>query len=194
MRYGHSVHAIITAVIFSCLCTPARSQSVQIQVSDYHQHPIPGTVLSGKGAGTSTCNPTDVAGKTQILAPSGALPGDPLPLVLVKAPQTAMIIMSPYEGRATIPRSPGFIEVILGAPGDPLALKDTRVAWAWIGAIVQLNKESFHPQDNLGKVAKAAGFTPTQLQDSMRSAMAKDLTEKQKSVAAEFRSQYGSMT
>jgi hypothetical protein len=105
-----------------------------------------------------------------------------------------MIIMSPFEGRATIPRPPGFIEVILGAPGDPLALKDTRVAWAWINAIVQMNRESFHPQDNLAKVAKAAGFSPMQLEDSIRSALAKDLTEHQKAVAAEYRSQYGSMT
>jgi hypothetical protein len=191
MRYGPSIQAILGAVLLTCLCCSAKSQSVQIQVSDYHERPIVGTILSGKGVGTSTCNPTDVAGKTQIIAPSGAQPGDSLPLVLVRAPKPTMIIMSPFEGRATIPRSPGFIEVILGTPGDPWALKDVRVAWSWTAAIVQMNKESFQPQENLGRVAKSAGFTPMQIDTAIRTAAAKDATDSyRRALAAEYTREY----
>lgn len=146
-----------------CLIPSARSQIVQIQVSDYHEGPIQGAVLSGKASGTSTSKPTDLAGKTQIIPPPGAQPGDPLPLTLVKAPSPKMIIMSPFEGRATIPKPPWFVEVILGEPGDTWALKDERVVSTWALTLLELNKAEQAPEANLSRVASVAGFTPDQI-------------------------------
>ncbi len=155
-----------------CLIRCARSQNVQIQVSDYHERPILGVILSGKASGTSTSKPTDLAGRTQIIPPPGAQPGEPLPLTLVKAPSPKMIIMSPFEGHATIPKSPWFVEVILGEPGDTWALKDERVVSTWAYALLEGYKEEqeppsqvngWSPQANLSRVASAAGFTPDQI-------------------------------
>ena len=163
--------AILAALMCICLIPSARSQSVQIQVSDYHERPIQGAILSGKAAGTSTSRPTDLAGKTQIILPPGAQPGDPLPLTLVKAPSPKMIVMSPFEGHATIPKSPWFVEVILGEPGDRWALKDERVVSTWARALVetyQVEKTERHrvewsPEVALSDLASASGFTPDQV-------------------------------
>lgn len=155
--------AFLAALICICLIPSARSESVQIQVSDYHERPIESVILSGKGAGTSTSRPTDLAGKTQIIPPPGAQPGDPLPLTLVKAPNPKMIIMSPFEGRATIPRSPWFVEVILGEPGDTWALKDERVVSTWALTLLDLYKVEQAPEANLSRVASASGFTSEQI-------------------------------
>ena len=146
-----------------CLIPLARSQEVQIQVSDYHERPIEGAILSGKASGTSTSRPTDLAGKTQIIPPPGAQPGDALPLTLVKAPSPKMIIMSPFEGHATIPRSPWFVEVILGEPGDTWALKDERVVSTWALTLLDLYKVEQTPEANLSRVASASGFTSEQI-------------------------------
>jgi hypothetical protein len=155
--------AVLAALICICLIPSAKSQSVQIQASDYHERPIQGAILSGKAAGTSTSKPTDLAGKTQILPPPGAQPGDPLPLTLVKAPSPKMIIMSPFEGRATIPKSPWFVEVILGEPGDTWALRDERVVSTWALTLLDLYKVEQAPEANLSRVASVAGFAPEQI-------------------------------
>jgi hypothetical protein len=174
---------IFAALIYTCAISSARSQSVSIQVSDYHERPIPGTILSGKAPGTSTSRPTDLAGKTQIIAPPGAQPGDPLPLTLVKAPNPNMVIMSPFEGRATIPKSPWFIEVILGEPGNTWALKDERVVSTWAATLIEAYKEShvqvdqspqppppvLTPEASRRLVAAAAGFTPEQIDHAIHS-------------------------
>src|SRR5271170_4025426 len=153
VRLGFVHRPVFAALICTCVLSSARSQTVPIQVSDYHERPIPGTILSGKGPGTSTSRPTDLAGKTQIIAPPGAQPGDPLPLTLVKAPNPNMVIMSPFEGRAIIPRSPWFIEVILGEPGNTWALRDERVVSTWAVELLQLNKVEHKPEANLNRVA-----------------------------------------
>ena len=189
MRHGASIQPIISSVLFACLCASASSQSVQIQVSDYHERPIPGTVLGGKSAGTSTSNPTDVAGKTQVIPPPGAQPGDPLSLVLVRAPARTMIIMSPFQGRATIPRAPGFIEVILGERGDSWALRDKRVVWSWIATLVQMNRTSFPPRDNLKKMAEESGFTVEQLDDAISKATSETTDPSRAKLAAEYSKQ-----
>ncbi len=160
---------VLAVLICICLIHSARSQSVQIQVSDYHQRPIQGAILSGKASGTSTSKPTDLAGKTQIIPPPGAQPGDPLPLTLVKAPSPKMIIMSPFEGRATIPKSPWFVEVILGEPGNTWALKDERVVSTWAITLLELNKVEQAPESNLSRVASIAGFTPEQIDHAIHS-------------------------
>jgi hypothetical protein len=41
---------ISCALMCACSIVRSESQSVQLQVSDYHERPIPRTVLSGKGA------------------------------------------------------------------------------------------------------------------------------------------------
>jgi hypothetical protein len=157
------------ALIYTCLMPSARSQSVSVQVSDYHERPIQGAILSGKAPGTSTSRPTDLAGKTQVIPPPSAQPGDPLPLTLVKAPSPKMIIMSPFEGHATIPKAPWFVEVILGEPGDPWALKDERVVSSWAITLLELNKVEHAPQANLSRVASASGFTPEQIDHAIHS-------------------------
>lgn len=151
------------ALISTCLIPLAQAQSIPIQVSDYHERPIQGVILSGKGPGTSTSPPTDLSGKTQVIPPPGTQPGDPLSLTLVKAPNSKMIIMSPFEGRATIPKAPWFVEVILGEPGDTWALKDERVVSTWAIVLLELNKAEQAPQANLSRVASTAGFTTDQI-------------------------------
>jgi hypothetical protein len=155
--------AVLAALTYICLIPSAKSQSVQIQVSDYHERPIEGAILSGKAAGTSTSPPTDLAGKTQIIPPPGAQPGDPLPLTLVKAPSPKMIIMSPFEGLATIPKSPWYVEVILGEPGDTWALKDERVVSTWALTLLDLYMVEQTPEANLSRVASVSGFTPEEI-------------------------------
>jgi hypothetical protein len=172
------------ALISTCLIHLAQSQTVPIQVSDYKERPIQGAILSGKASGTSTSRPTDLAGKTQIIPPSGAQPGDPLSLTLVKAPNSKMIIMSPFEGRATIPKAPWYVEVILGEPGDTWALKDERVVSTWAFTLIQAYKESHVQIDNdphrrpppyvspevaRSNLASAAGFTPEQIDHAIHS-------------------------
>ena len=134
------------ALISTCLIRLAQAQRVPIQVSDYQERPIQGAILSGKGPGTSTSAPTDLSGKTQVIPPPGAQPGDPLSLSLVKAPNSKMIIMSPFEGHATVPKSPWFVEVILGEPGDSWALKDERVVSTWAFTLIELNKVEQAPR------------------------------------------------
>lgn len=185
--------AVVSAFIGLVLCSTARSQKIEIQVSDYHQKPISGTVLSAKSAGTSTTPPTDVAGKTQIVA-VGVQPGDPLSLVLVRAPGNGMIIMSPYGGRAIVPKPSGFIEVVLGAPGNKWALRDPRVVWSWTAAIVDLNKRSDSGADgrarNLARVAGTSGFTPEEIDQAIRSNAEVSSDPSQKALAAEYLKEY----
>jgi len=169
-----------------CLIPFARSQSVQIQVSDYHERPIPGAILSGKAAGTSTSKPTDLAGKTQIIPPPGAQPGDPLPLTLVKAPSPKMIIMSPFEGHATIPKSPWFVEVILGEPGDTWALKDERVVSTWALTLLDLYKVEQAPEANLSRVASVSGFTSEQIDHAIHTVYDNTENANRRALAREY--------
>jgi hypothetical protein len=197
-------HTFVRQIIFAalscaCLMPLARSQSVQIQVSDYHEHPILGTILSGKGSGTSTSKPTDLAGKTQIIPPPGAQSGDPFPLTLVKAPNPKMIIMSPFEGRATIPKPPWFIEVILGEPGDTWALKDERVVSSWAITLLAAYKAEQSPpspgsssslEANLSRVASAAGFTPEQIDHAIHSLYNDTENANRRALAREYLREY----
>ena len=149
-----------------------------------------GTIVSGKGPGTSTSKPTDLAGKTQIIAPPGAQPGDSLPLTLVKAPDPKMIIMSPFEGRATIPKQPWFIEVILGEPGSPWALKDERVVSSWAITLLQWNKVEQAPEANLSRVASAAGFTTEQIDHAIHSMYNDTQNANRRALAREYLREY----
>src|SRR5271170_6478656 len=190
VRLGFVHRPVFAALICTCVLSSARSQTVPIQVSDYHERPIPGTILSGKGPGTSTSKPTDLAGKTQIIAPPGAQPGDPLPLTLVKAPDPKMIIMSPFEGRATIPRQPWFIEVILGEPGDSWALKDERVVSSWAITLLELNKVEPAPEANLSRVASVAGFTSDQIDHAIHSMYNDTENATRRALAREYLREY----
>jgi hypothetical protein len=154
-------------------CVPAVSQSVAIYVSDYHDKPISGTILSTKGGG-STSPPTDISGKTRIVVPSSLQPGDELQLSLVRAPVHTMRIVAPWQGGAIVPRSSGFIQVVLGVPGDKWALRDPRVVSSWALAIVQKSEApSLLPpeqkrKETLVTFAKQAGFTPEQIDSAIR--------------------------
>lgn len=182
---------LIGVALCHCSIALAQGQIVALQVSDYHSQPIPATIISGKGPGTSTSQPTDIAGKTQIVIPSLLQPGDPLPLILVRAPNPQMKMMSPFEGRATIPRPPGFVEVILGVPGDPWLLRDKRVVWSLTSAIVQLNAVSNQREANLEQVALYAGYTPNELNQKIRSLASTDVDSSHQAVAAAYLREYG---
>lgn len=175
-------------------CVPVVSQTVAIYVSDYHSSPIQGTILSTKGNG-STSPPTDIAGKTKIVMPSEVQPGDELSLTLVHAPVKTMQIMSPWQGRATVPKSTGFIEVVLGVPGDKVALQDPRVVSTWAQAIVRKNDQSGFvvdaPTRNLKDFAKQVGFTPNEIDSAIRSLGTSD-DETKRSKAAMYVNQYPS--
>jgi hypothetical protein len=163
----------LSGLLLAGHCLPALSQSVAIYVSDYHDKPISGTILSTKGAG-STSAPTDVSGRTKIAIPSTVQPGDDLELSLVHAPVQTMRIVSPWRGRATVPKPSGFIEVVLGIPGDKAALTDRRVVSSWALAIVRKNDSSptllpdQRRRETLKAFAEQAGFTPAEIDSAIR--------------------------
>jgi hypothetical protein len=173
MCHRFAVLLALSGLLLAGYCLPALSQSVLIYVSDYHEKPISGTILSTKGAG-STSSPTDVSGRTQISIPSTMQPGDALELSLVRAPVQTMKIVSPWRGRATVPKPSGFIEVVLGVPGDRAALTDRRVVSSWALAIVRKNESSPTPltdqkrSETLNEFAEQAGFTPAEIDSAIR--------------------------
>jgi hypothetical protein len=154
-------------------CVQAVSQSVALYVSDYHDKPISGTILGTKGAG-ATSPPTDISGKTRIVVPSTIQPGDDLELSLVRAPVRTMRIVAPWQGRAVVPKSSGFVQVVLGVPGDKWALRDPRVVSSWAEAIARedeapsLLSPDQKRKETLATFAKQAGFTPGQIDSAIR--------------------------
>ena len=174
----------------------AASQTVALYVSNYRNSPIQGVILSTKSDG-STSAPTDVAGKTRVVLPSGIQPGDSLDLSLVSAPDKKMRIVSPWSGRATVPKSTGFIDIVLGVPGDQLALKDPRVVASWANAIVLANENDTTlagPSDakrskTLRTFSEKAGFAPEQIDSSIRK-LANSGDPGQHSAATAYLSQY----
>lgn len=88
--------------------------TVYLQVSDVHDQPMSGVILSTKTTG-STSPPSDVAGKTQITLNGSVQPGDAVVLVLVRAPRPGMRFYTPWEGFATVPKPSDAIPVVLGA-------------------------------------------------------------------------------
>jgi len=174
-----------------CYCITAESQTVMIQVLDVHDHPVTGAILSAEGNG-STSAPTDKAGKTRISL-SLPQPGDELALILV-APKSPMRILSPWKGRGTVPKSSGFVEVVLGRAGDVAALQNTKVVWSMAAAVVETKKEScvacatpITADSALKHVAAEVDLDPSQVDSAVRK-----LTEKKRDdpahdkVAAEY--------
>jgi hypothetical protein len=165
-----------TAVIFF-VCVTARAQTVAIQVSDLQDRPIRGVVLSVSGNG-STSPATDIAGKTQIVAPAGTQPGDDVVLILVRKPAPNLIFFSPWEGRATVPKPQGFVGVVLGLRGDRTALANPKVVSSITAAI---NAENDSPgvvgtsqkerDETLKAVARKAGFEGVELDSAIRTTM-----------------------
>jgi hypothetical protein len=103
-----------------------------------------------------------------------------------------MIIMSPFEGHAVIPKPPGFVEVILGVPGVRWALEDKRVVWSLTAAVVQLNKAGLSPREaNLARVANVAGFAPGQMLSAILAVARNPSDPSQRELAAEFLAEYG---
>jgi hypothetical protein len=160
----------LNSLVMVCFCARAESQTVWIQVSDVHDRPLPGAILSAKGNG-STSAPADKAGKTNVyIAP--LQPGDELALILV-APKSPMRILSPWEGRGTVPKSSGFVEVVLGRAGDRAALNNQAVVWSMAAAVVE-TKEKSHAanpptgEEALRQVAKEAELDPSAVDAAIR--------------------------
>jgi len=166
----------------ACGLSVSAATVLTIQVSNYSEVPIRGVILSSKFS-SSTSAPSDVAGKTQIVLAQDVQPGDQVPLVLVQAPSPKLRIFAPFEGRAIVPKQ-FFIEVVLGEPGDRLALKNENVLESLAGAI---NSEAikrpntplpegvkggpsleFNFASSLKQVAGAVGVEPKELDAAIR--------------------------
>jgi hypothetical protein len=155
-------------------CISAGSQTIPIQVSDLRDHPIAGAILSTKANG-STSDPTDRAGKTRVVLPTGLVAGDELALVLVNPAN--LRFLSPWQGRAIVPKSSGFIEIVLGRIGDRAALSNPKVISSLATEIEKHNRLS---PDNLEKrkqtlqtVSEEAGFKAADVDAAIR-ALAND--------------------
>jgi hypothetical protein len=160
-----------------------------LQVSDYHDRPIAGVVLSAKGTG-STSKPTDVAGKTQLVLQQRTQPGGDVFLILVRAPSKNLMFFSPWHGHATVPSSGGFIDVVLGVPGTAAALSNTRVVQSVAVAINEMNASKGPPDDvrqrNLQEVSKELGLGAAQVDRGIRAWAESATTPRQKQIAAEY--------
>lgn len=196
MRHHFARFLFSSLLVLLVFLHSAASQTVALYVSNYRNSPIKDVILSTK-VGGSTSAPTDIAGKTRVVLPPGIQPGDSLDLSLVSAPDKKMRIVSPWSGRATVPKSTGFIEIVLGVPGDQLALQDPRVVASWAKAIVLANDNDVSavgPSDakrnkTLQTFSEKAGFTPEQIDSSIRK-LAKSGDSGQQSAAMAYRSQY----
>lgn len=175
-RY-HAVLVLLNALLLGCCSIAAESQTIAIQVSDLHDRPIVGTILSTKADG-STSAPTDIAGKTRVHLPAGIQAGDELALVLVKSNPTNLSFLSPWQGRVIVPKFSGFIEVVLGTNGDRAALHNPKVMSSLAAEIERQNKKLSpgnleQRKRNLETVSKEAGFKAADVDASIR-ALAND--------------------
>lgn len=149
----------------------ASAQTVAIQVSDVHDRPIAGAILTTKGNG-STGSPTDAAGKTQVQLPKGLQTGDELALVLVKIKPPNFRFLSPWQGRAIVPKPTGFVDIVLGVIGDKAALGNPRVVSSLAAEIHRQNKLT--PDDRgerkrtLRAVSREAGFSAADVDSAIR--------------------------
>ena len=173
---------------------PAKAQSVAVQVSDLHDRPMTGVVLSVSGNG-STGAATDVAGKTQIVLPQGTQPGDSVILILVQTIPKNLIFFSPWEGRAIVPKPQGFIGVVLGARGDTAALKNSRFLVSITATITSLNRENEPGFWSLKyrtfrTFSEQAGFKPDVLDNSIREFLSQTNDPSLRKLAKDYRADY----
>jgi hypothetical protein len=190
---------LIDALMLASCSLLADSQTIAIQVSNPQDRPIRGAILGTKGNG-STSSPTDVAGKTQIVPEQGTHAGDVLFLILVSAPLKNPQIFSPWEGRAVVPNPQGFIDVIVGEHGDRAVLRNSKVTWAILAAIDNLNATAgwgtgrnskyFDYQVARRRIASDSGFEPAEVDAAIRS-LAEETTDKhQRKVAKRYLEDY----
>jgi hypothetical protein len=174
-----SLLVLLNALLLVCCTVPASSQIVAIQVSDLKDRPVAHAILSTKGSG-STSAPTDIAGKTQVQLPTGIQVGDELALVLVNSGPKPLRILSPWQGRAVVPRPQGFIEVVLGQVGDRAALENHKVLAALAAEVLEKNKQDpgdfIQRQYILESVSYNAGFKAAEVDAAIRE-VAKDPKE-----------------
>ena len=167
----HALIVLLHTLLLACCSIAAESQAIPIHVSDLRDRPITGAVLSAKNGG-STSAPSDIAGKTQVQLPQGLQVGDELALVLVRSKPTNLQFYSPWQGRATVPKPPGFIEVVLGVLGDIAALENPEVVASIAGEIDKLNKSSSGEFQELEMnrriVSMMSGFKAEQIDSAVR--------------------------
>jgi hypothetical protein len=178
MRMGCQVLALLLWVA-TAVCPAWGATTLYLQVSDVHDEPMRGVVLSAKSSG-SVSPPTDVAGKTQITVQGTLQPGDDVVLVLVRAPHPGMRFYTPWEGFATIPKPTGAIPVVLGAPGDRMSLDNASVRVSLANAVLDANAKSVPPPlayplpkntrsyKALYTVSTAVGLDPLEVDDAIR--------------------------
>jgi hypothetical protein len=172
----YSLPSLVLCLLAS-LCTTA--QTVPATVTGVNDQPLRGVEFTVSGNGGTT-GPTDAFGKTQILLPAGTQVGDLVVLVLKPAtkPPTYMFF-SPWEGRAVVPKSPGYVAIVLGTQGNRAALANPKVLSALVSAINQKNDRVRNAADfpayaskNLGTVADATGFKPQELDKAIKGFLA----------------------
>lgn len=171
--YRHHAFLLLNAcaLLLADCSIVASAQTVAIQVSDVHDRPIAGAVLTTKGNG-STGSPTDVAGKAQVQLPRGLEAGDELALVLVKIKPPNFRFLSPWQGRAVVPKPTGFVDIVLGVIGDKAALGNPKVVSSLAAEIYRQN--NLTPDDpgerkrTLQTVSREAGFSAADIDSAIR--------------------------
>ena len=143
---------MVLALCLALLSLPTPSVTViSFQVSDSHDHPLAGVILSTKDSSTISA-PTDGAGKTELRIPARLQPGSTLLLVLVSAPDRDLQFLAPWEGHGTVPQQPRSIEVVLGklkdAATDSAVLKNEKVLYALALEISESGERAGAPESD----------------------------------------------
>jgi biopolymer transport protein ExbB/biopolymer transport protein TolQ len=165
-----------------------------LQVSDSGDRPIRAVILSAKGGG-STSNPTDIAGKTQVLLPPGTQPGGDVFLTLVRAPSKDLRMIAPWHGHGIVPAWGGFLEVVLAAPGDLKALASPIVLKSVTAAINYMNGSrggdgGLLAQTNLREVSQELDLEPALVNGAIRAWATKVSDPQQMRLAIEYLAVY----
>jgi tetratricopeptide (TPR) repeat protein len=100
---GPAAGIVIVLCFTAAVQVGAEIGYVMVQITDLHHRPIAKIEIEIEGYGGVSVSGTD--GKARIPIGRSAEPGDPITLALVSQPTAdRLVILSPWDGRATVPR------------------------------------------------------------------------------------------
>ena len=157
-----------------------------IYVSNTNEEPMPGAILSPRGAG-SVSPPTDSSGRTRIKLSRGAQPGKFVTLQLIKGPGGASgwYLVSPWKGRASVPSfvddPDNYLQVIVARKQDKLVLKNANallnitigVLQAEASMLVSVTSPNNHRRDALALQSEITGLEPSAIDQEIRASLGK---------------------
>ena len=174
-------------VIILTFCQIARAEEgiLVLHVTDLEGKPIAGVVLTAAGDSSVsaptevTKHATEISGKARIRLAKSTRPGDPVDLVLVRAPQD-LIFISPWSGHVTVPcfenNTNCVAKVVLAVKGSRELLVNSQAQLAMVSQVNAANALKFGPnppteeqrRQNLALAAKAFGFNPEEVDQAIR--------------------------